>query len=83
MLYKNLTMAVLSKPKIIGTVACDSGSIALVDPSHLEVSDTDTVQLPHWNLFTSVDTEVGDGEFVVYAQRDNRGCLRRVIIEIE
>jgi hypothetical protein len=41
------------------------------------------VQLPYWNLFTSVNTEVGDGEFVVYAQRDNRGCLRRVIIEIE
>lgn len=76
-------MAVLSKPKIIGRVACDSGSIALVDPSYLEVSSTDTVQLPSWNLFTSVDTEVGDGEFVVYAQRDSRGCLRRVIIEIE
>ena len=76
-------MAVLCKPKIIGTVACNSGSIALVDPSHLEVSPTDTVQLPAWNLFTSVDTEIGDGEFVVYAQRDGLGRLRRVIIEIE
>ncbi len=83
MLYKKPIMAVLCKPKIIGTVACDSGSIALVDPSHLKVSNSDTVQLPYWNLFTSVNTEVGDGEFVVYAQRDNRGCLRRVIIEIE
>lgn len=76
-------MAVLCKPKIIGTVACDSGSIALVDPSYLEVSDTDTVRLPDWNLFTSVNTEMGDGEFVVYAQRDGLGRLRRVIIEIE
>lgn len=76
-------MALLCKPKIIGTVACDSGSIALVDPSYLEVSNTDTVQLPDWNLFTSVNTEMGDGEFVVYAQRDGLGRLRRVIIEIE
>ena len=76
-------MALLCKPKIIGTVACDSGSIALVDPSYLKVSDTDTVRLPDWNLFTSINTEMGDGEFVVYAQRDSLGQLRRVIIEIE
>ena len=76
-------MAVLSKPKIIGTVSCDSGTIAIADPSYLEVSDHATVCLPQWNLFTSVNTEVGDGEFVVYAQRDTLGRLRRVIIEIE
>jgi hypothetical protein len=75
-------MAVLSKPKIIGTVACDSGTIAITDPSYLEVSKEDTVRLPQWNLFTSFDTEVGDGEFVVYAQRDSLGKLRRIIIEI-
>lgn len=76
-------MAVLCKPKIIGTVSCDSGSIAVVDPTYLQTSEETPVQLPQWNLFTSIDTEVGDGEFVVYAQRDGRGRLRRIIIELE
>jgi hypothetical protein len=76
-------MAVLSKPKIIGTVSCDSGSIAVVDPTYLQASKENSVQLPQWNLFTSFDTEVGDGEFVVYSQRDGRGRLRRIIIELE
>ena len=77
------TMPVLCKPKIIGTVSCDSGSIAVVDPTYLETSDNTPVTFPSWNLFTSVDTELGDGEFSVYAQRDGRGRLRRIIIELE
>ena len=76
-------MPVLCKPKIIGTVSCDSGSIAVVDPTYLETSDNTAVKFPNWNLFTSVDTELGDGEFSVYAQRDGRGRLRRIIIELE
>jgi len=76
-------MPVLCKPKIIGTVSCNSGSIAVVDPTYLETSDNTTVKFPNWNLFTSVDTELGDGEFAVYAQRDGRGRLRRIIIELE
>lgn len=76
-------MPVLCKPKIIGTVSCDSGSIAVVDPAYLQTSEETPVQFPQWNLFTSFDTEVGDGEFVVYAQRDGRGRLRRIIIELE
>lgn len=82
MLSNNDPMAVLSKPKIIGTVSCDSGTIAITDPAYLQVSKEDTVRMPEWNLFTSFNTEVGDGEFVVYAQRDSLGNLRRVIIEI-
>lgn len=76
-------MPVLCKPKIIGTVSCDSGSIALVDPTYLETPDKTPVTFPNWNLFTSVDTELGDGEFFVYAQRDGHGRLRRIIIELE
>jgi hypothetical protein len=73
----------LTKPKLIGCVSSDSGSIALVDPCHLSVSGTGSVRLPAWNLYTSVDTEVGDGEFTVYEQRDRKGRLRRIVIELE
>lgn len=76
-------MATLTKPKLIGCASCDSGSICIVDPSHLEVSETGSVRLPNWNLYTSFNTEVGDDEFTVYEQRDNRGRLRRVVIEIQ
>lgn len=76
-------MLTLNKPKLIGCVSSDSGQVALVDPSHLSVSDSGAVRLPAWNLHTSFDTEIGDGEFTVYEQRDRRGRLRRVVIEID
>ena len=75
-------MITLSKPKLIGCVSSDSGSIAVVDPCHLEASGG-SVHLPAWNLCTTVDTEIGDGEFRVYAQRDRKGRLRRIVIELE
>jgi hypothetical protein len=55
----------------------------VLDPAHLQVSEAGSVSLPKWNLYTSFDTEVGDGEFTVYAQRDTKGRLRRIIIELE
>jgi hypothetical protein len=73
----------LTKPKLIGTVSCDSGRISVLDPCHLEVSDSGSVSLPAWNLHTSFKTELGDGEFCVYAQRDRQGRLRRIVIELE
>lgn len=76
-------MLTLTKPKLIGCVSSDSGSIALVDPCHLGVSESGSVSLPAWNLYTQVDTEVGDGEFTVYEERDRRGRLRRIVIELE
>ena len=76
-------MLTLSKPKLIGCVSSDSGSIAVVDPCHLGVSETGSVCLPPWNLYTNVDTEIGDGEFTVYEQRDKKGRLRRIVIELE
>ena len=39
--------------------------------------------MPPWNLFTSVNTEIGDGEFTVHEQRDSKGRLRRIVIELE
>jgi hypothetical protein len=76
-------VALLTKPKLIGCVSSDSGSLSVLDPSHLQVSEAGSVNLPKWNLYTSFDTEVGDGEFTVYAQRDTKGRLRRIIIELE
>lgn len=76
-------MAVLSKPKLIGCVSSDSGRLSVLDPSYLDVSEAGSVRLPNWNLYTSFDTEVGDGEFTVYEQRDTRGRLRRIVIELE
>lgn len=75
-------MISLTKPKLIGCVSCDSGEIAVVDPCHIEVSESGAISLPRWNLFTCISTEVGDSEFAVYEQRDWRGKLRRVVIEM-
>ena len=76
-------MTLLAKPKLIGCINCDSGEIALVDPCHLGVSSTGSIRLPNWNLYTSLNTEIGDGEFTVYEQRDVKGHLRRIVIELE
>jgi len=72
----------LTRPKFIGSVSSDSGQIAVVDPSHLEAAEG-SVLLPAWDLYTSVDTEIGDGEFAVYTQRDQKGRLRRIVIELD
>lgn len=75
-------MVTLTKPELIGTVSCDSGCVSVLDTCHLEASEG-SVRLPAWNLYTNVDTELGDGEFCVYAQRDRQGRLRRIVIELE
>ena len=76
-------MPTLSKPKHIGHVCSDSGVLCIVDPCHIEVSKGGTVRFPRVNLYTAVDTELGDGEFTVHEQRDSCGRLRRIVIEIE
>jgi len=72
----------IAKSKLIGVVGCDSGKICIADPSHLQASQG-SVKLPAWNLHTSFDTEIGDGEFTVYEERDRHGRLKRVIIDID
>ncbi len=76
-------MVTLTKPKIIGCASSDSGQLAVIDPCHIEVSESGAVRFPSWNLYTAFDTELGDGEFTVYEQRDRRGKLKRIVIEIE
>jgi hypothetical protein len=55
----------------------------VLDPAHLQVSETGSINFPKWNLYTSFETEVGDGEFTVFEQRDSKGRLRRIVIELE
>jgi hypothetical protein len=76
-------VATLTKPKLIGCVSSDSGCLSVLDPAHLQVSKTGSINFPKWNLYTSFETEVGDGEFTVFEQRDNKGRLRRIVIELE
>ena len=64
----------MSERKLVGTVAVDSGQIAIVDPSHiLEMED-----------FLKVSTEFGDGVFPIYFEKDNGGGYgrSRIIIEL-
>lgn len=75
-------MATLTKSKLIGVVSCDSGKICIADPSHLEAHQG-SVRLPAWNLYTSFETGIGDGEFTVYEERDKNNRLKRVIIEFD
>jgi hypothetical protein len=76
-------VATLTKPKLIGCVSSDSGCLSVLDPAHLQVSETGSINFPKWNLYTSFETEVGDGEFTVFEQRDSKGRLRRIVIELE
>ena len=65
----------MSERKLVGTVAVDSGQIAIVDPSHiLEMED-----------FLKVSTEFGDGVFPVYFEKDDAEGgygKSRIIIEL-
>jgi hypothetical protein len=71
------------KPKLIGKVASDSGVISVLDHTHLYVNECGRVNLPKYNLYTAIDTEIGDGEFQIYELRDTEGKLRRIVITID
>ena len=65
----------MSERKLVGTVAVDSGQIAIVDPSHiLEMED-----------FLKISTGFGDGMFPVYFEKDDAEGgygKSRIIIEL-
>ena len=71
------------KPKFIGSVAVDSGVISVIDRSHIKVDKTCSINLPSYNLYTEINTEVGDGEYKIYECRDDKGGLRKIIIDIQ
>ena len=65
----------MSERKLVGTVAVDSGEIAIVDPSHI---------LQDGRLTLRVSTVIGDGVFPVYFEKDDAegGYESRIIIEL-
>ena len=71
------------KPKFIGSVAVDSGVISVIDRSYIKVDKTGSINLPSYNLYTEINTEVGDGEYKIYECRDDKGGLRKIIIDIQ
>ena len=76
-------VATVFKPKFIGSVAVDSGVISVIDHTHIKVDETGSVDLPSYNLYTEINTEVGDGEYKIYECRDDKGGLRKIIIDIQ
>jgi hypothetical protein len=70
-------MSLLAFQKSLGTCYCDSGQLIVTDPSYL--NSVETIQ----SAAVSFNTEIGDGEFSVYEQRDRCGRLRRIVIEID
>ena len=76
-------MLLLPQPKLIGSVCSDSGSLSVVDPCHIKTSRAGKIRFPNYNLYTSFETEIGDGEFPVYEMRDRNGRLKCIVINIE
>jgi len=64
------------------TVSCDSGNLIIVDPCYLKNSDN-VDSLVDRGLATSINTEIGDGEFTVEKKRDRRGNLQQIIINVQ
>ena len=61
----------------------DSGIISVVDVSHIKVNNDGEINLPSYNLYTAINTELGDGEYNIYECRDDKGGLRKIIIDIQ
>ena len=76
-------MTTVSKPKCIGRVALDSRVISVVDATHIKVNKAGEINLPSYNLYTAINTEIGDGEYKIYECRDDKGGLRKIIIDIQ
>ena len=76
-------MTTVFKPKCIGKVAVDSGVISVVDATNIKVNKAGEINLPSYNLYTAIYTEIGDGEYDIYECRDDKGGLRKIIIDIQ
>jgi hypothetical protein len=79
------TWTVLSKtqPKLIGSVCSDSGTLSIVDTCLVKAYRPGKVKFPKRNLYTSFETEIGDGDFPVYEVRDSKGKLKCIVISLE
>ena len=72
------TLSFLKRP----IVSCDSGNLVIIDPCYLKNSDN-VNSLIDCGLATSINTEIGDGEFTVEKKRDSRGNLQQIIINVQ
>ena len=72
-----------TQPKLIGSVCSDSGTLSIVDPCLVKTHRTGKVKFPKCNLYTSFETEIGDGDYPVYEVRDSKGKLKYIVISIE
>ena len=66
----------------MASVSCDSGNLVIIDPCYLKNSDN-VNSLIDCGLATSINTEIGDGEFTVEKKRDRRGNLQQIVINIQ
>ena len=51
--------------------------------SHIKADKSGSIHLPSYNLYTDINTEIGDGEYNIYECRDDKGGLRKIIIDIQ
>ena len=72
------TLSFLKRP----IVSCDSGNLVIIDPCY--VKDQENINsIIDCGLPTSINTEIGDGEFTVEKKRDRRGNLQQIIINVQ
>ena len=72
------TLSFLKRP----VISCDSGNLVIIDPCYLKNSDN-VNSLIDCGLATSINTEIGDGEFSIEKKRDLQGRLKQIIINID
>ena len=72
------TLSFLKRP----VISCDSGNLVIIDPCYVKSSDN-VDSLIDCGLATSINTEIGDGEFTVEKKRDRRGNLQQIIINVQ
>ena len=70
----------MSERKLLGYLPVDSGQISIVDPAHIELVEKGDLLT---DLLT-VDTEIDDGNFPVFFEKDDEGGYgkSRIIIEL-
>ena len=70
----------MSERQLLGYLPVDSGQISIVDPAHIELVEKGDLLT---DLLT-VDTEIDDGNFPVFFEKDDGGGYgkSRIIIEL-
>ena len=67
----------------VASIQSHSFMTSLYIIGHIKVNSTGSIDLPSYNLYTAINTEIGDGEYNIYECRDDKGGLRKIIIDIQ